>query len=677
MNKFVIYGYNEFAEKLLKKKKIIGIISDRENHTITKKKKFKLKDVIKKKYNIIITTKSPQDIAAYHYLRLYVKKERIFNKKFRLFKNPSVCLNTKKITSNIKVIKNKISDYEVISFDLFETILDRKVSRPSDIYHIVSTHLNEKNYISHRENIEKKLLHKTKFKYSYNDIIKEFLCLKNYNKVKIQGIIDKEKEIELKLLFVRSEILDLVKFAKNKGKKVILVSDTHHDKFYIKKILDKFKINFFDKIYLSSEIGMSKFDKDIYYFLNHKYKNDLIHIGDNYVSDYINAKKQNIPSILIPNLNYIILNSRFSKIFGFNQDLFCKIFIGLIKYRISISMCKEIKGNKKYLFNDHNDFGYIFFGLLNFLIIIFISEISYAKKINKILLFSREGYYVKKGMEKFKKYFNFPSFEYFYTSRKISILSSLKEFKDISNSFLRHRYEGNIIDLLRTRFEIKEKNINSRNNFFIDTRNDKIKLNKILKKYEVEILSSALKTRERYLVYIDQMLNNEKNIAMFDQGFFGTTQSMIEKIMNRKFYGIFLSYYKKDKKRFGLFDYQNSNFRDLQVFFESLYTSLKGSVKNINSKHSFVFNKKDQSQRVSASRDKVFDGIFSFITDFNHIYSIKHNSVKLKINKEIINLADTLFGLFKEHKLIISPKIKKIFFHENIFVKKKKYVLKI
>ena len=179
----------------------------------------------------------------------------------------------------------------MISFDLFETILDRKISRPSDIYHIVSKDLNYKNYINDRINIEKKLLHETKFKYSYRHIIEEFLLLKNYNKIKTQKIIDKEKEIEIKLLFLRSEIFDLVKFAKKKGKKVILVSDTHHDKFYIKKILNKFKINIFDKIYLSSEIGMSKFDTDIYSFLNHKFKNDLIHIGDNYVSDFVNAKK--------------------------------------------------------------------------------------------------------------------------------------------------------------------------------------------------------------------------------------------------------------------------------------------------------------------------------------------------------------------------------------------------
>ena len=168
------------------------------------------------------------------------------------------------------------------------------------------------------------------------------------------------------------------------------------------------------------------------------------------------------------------------------------------------------------------------------------------------------------------------------------------------------------------------------------------------------------------------MINDDKNIAMFDQGFFGTAQSMIEKIMNRKFYGIFLSYYKKDKKRFGLFDYQKSNFRDLQIFFESLYTSPQGSVKNINSKHSFVFDKKGQSQKAFNCINKVFEGIFSFISDFNYIYSIKKNSTKFKINKEITHFADTLFGLFKENKLVISPKIKKIFFHENIFVKKKK-----
>ena len=152
-------------------------------------------------------------------------------------------------------------------------------------------------------------------------------------------------------------------------------------------------------------------------------------------------KKRNIPSILVPNLNYIILHSNFSRIFSFNQDLFCKIFIGLIKYRICNIIYKKIKGNRKHLFNEYDDFGYVFFGLLNFLIIIFISEISQKKKINKILLFSREGYFVKKGMKKFKRYLNFPPFKYLYTSRKISIVSSLKNYKDIKNSFSRHRYE--------------------------------------------------------------------------------------------------------------------------------------------------------------------------------------------------------------------------------------------
>ena len=125
MSKFVIYGYNEFAEKLLNNKLVIGIILEEGNEIITKKKKFKLKDIIKKNYNIIISTRSPQDIAAYHYLRLYFKKERIFNKNFQLFKDIGTKLKSKKIISNLKEIKNKIPNYKVISFDLFETI-DRK-----------------------------------------------------------------------------------------------------------------------------------------------------------------------------------------------------------------------------------------------------------------------------------------------------------------------------------------------------------------------------------------------------------------------------------------------------------------------------------------------------------------------------------------------------------------------
>ena len=164
---------------------------------------------------------------------------------------------------------------------------------------------------------------------------------------------------------------------------------------------------------------------------------------------------------------------------------------------------------------------------------------------------------------------------------------------------------------------------------------------------------------------------------MFDQGFFGTTQSMIEKIMNRKFYGVFLSYYKYDKKRFGLFNYRKSNFRDFQIFFESLYTAPQGSVKNISSKNKFVFNKIEKNQKDFRNRNKLFEGVFNLISDFNYIYPLKSKHQKLKINKDIINLADTLFVIFREHKFFISPNIKKVFSHENTFVKEKKYILKI
>ena len=108
-----------------------------------------------------------------------------------------------------------------------------------------------------------------------------------------------------------------------------------------------------------------------------------------------------------------------------------------------------------------------------------------------------------------------------------------------------------------------------------------------------------------------------------------------------------------------------------------MYTSPEGSVKNINSKNNFIFNKKEKSQRDFNNRDKVFSGIFEFISDFNYIFPLKNNLVDIELNKDITDLADTLFGLFKDNSLLISPEIKQIFFHENTFVKKKKYVLKI
>jgi len=94
-------------------------------------------------------------------------------------------------------------------------------------------------------------------------------------------------------------------------------------------------------------------------------------------------------------LNRLILDSNLSPIFAFNSGYYAKILIGLIKFKISEIIFKS--KNNKYLFNNLRSYGYLFFGPFNLYFILFLIKKVRDKKISKLLLCSREGYFIKKN----------------------------------------------------------------------------------------------------------------------------------------------------------------------------------------------------------------------------------------------------------------------------------------
>ena len=102
-------------------------------------------------------------------MRKEYKNAKIFNinnKKFNSKKNNINIYSYKKITFNQK----KIRKFDVISFDLFETILDKSLSNPSDVYDLVYKNNGDKEYINKRYKIEKKLVQDRNFSFNVKDI---------------------------------------------------------------------------------------------------------------------------------------------------------------------------------------------------------------------------------------------------------------------------------------------------------------------------------------------------------------------------------------------------------------------------------------------------------------------------------------------------------------------------
>ena len=120
----------------------------------------------------------------------------------------------------------------------------------------------------------------------------------------------------------------------------------------------------------------SKFDGSIYPYVKEKNEGKILHIGDNLNSDYTNALNYNLTATTIPTIDSLLLNSKYSEIYTFNQSIYSKIIIGLIKKKFSELIYDSIKKGNRIQISSYNDFGFLFFGPLCLLFANFLIQIS-------------------------------------------------------------------------------------------------------------------------------------------------------------------------------------------------------------------------------------------------------------------------------------------------------------
>lgn len=204
---------------------------------------------------------------------------------------------------NIKKIKKLISleKYKYISFDIFDTLIKRKVDNPKAVFNYMENKVLRENSISIKKFYLKRILAEKISHRIYNEpnIYQIYSFFPTIKKVKSK-LIALEIETEKFLTMANPIIFDLYQFCLNNNKKIIITSDMYIPKEMMQKILNNSGYKGYSKLYISCDVKKSKRKGTIYPYiledLNIKNEN-LIHIGDNIISDIENAK--NIDSIYV------------------------------------------------------------------------------------------------------------------------------------------------------------------------------------------------------------------------------------------------------------------------------------------------------------------------------------------------------------------------------------------
>lgn len=516
----------------------------------------------------------------------------------------------------IDKIKEVISDAEIVSFDIFDTLLLRNVIEPIDIFKVVEIEyckkFNEKiDFFDKRVKAERMARESTKLEdITFDDIYKNIDAFFGINKSK--ELRKLEIDSEKKFIIPNKYIKEVFELAKQKEKQILLISDMYLPKDIIIELLNCNEYFGYSNIYISSEIKKTKAMGSIYAYIKENLNinsQKWVHIGDNYVSDYKNSLEMGINGVYYQALK--------------DREILYKI------HNLSESIIRAIQINTKYCKEDMSywsEFGmmYVFPMYLGLMLDI----INKLKGKENIYFLSRDGYMPYKIYNKLREYYNdIPKAKYIYASRRAYIYPTLLkdkrkavEFFTIYNkSFGQNLTLREILNNLEIEISLGEKVLQKHKLLDMDEVINEINLiqvqNILLELWdEIEIkLKEEKDLLQQY--FIQEGLNEFTSINIFDIGWAGSTHKAMKELLKKDIYGYyfgtndFIDKYIKNNSYGYAFNNGIPRKRykaiiDNVMMYEFLFTAPEGSLKKFKRIGAKVKPVLKETQD-SISRDKV------------------------------------------------------------------------
>lgn len=443
---------------------------------------------------------------------------------------------------NLFLSKYNIHSFDVISFDIFDTLLFRLCHKPEDVFKFVGSKLMDFPYSptmfqSLRIKAEQRARDKAKingrFEILFEDIYDEMPFIYEIR----EQVMQKEIECEKQLLMLNKFVYDFLKYCYSKGKQIILISDMYFSKKQIEEFLihTGVELNIIDHIFVSSEYNATKYSGDLYRIVIETIQNKkILHIGDNYQSDVINAKRNGIEAI-----HYSPINEDTYSIYKM-ESLFAEQTVDEIR------SLRKLMSNENVYSTELEQVAYSVgtqvFGPVYSMYMEWVVELAIKNDIKKIVPLMREGKLFSHLLRLLceKRNLNL-EIEPIYISRKSSYLAQYSEItqQEILELMQRNHIQLNtVFDLLM--IEIETTEFSQYGSYTIEQLK-KIPFNfetlfdsiyKWLTSHEIiKCINEKLKEQRKFLTDYIQQITNGNNFLTVDLGFNGTMQKIITNLL--------------------------------------------------------------------------------------------------------------------------------------------------
>lgn len=291
----------------------------------------------------------------------------------------------------VRCFVDLLSGYDVISFDIFDTLIFRPFSDPTELFYLLGDRLGlmdvrrirmEQEALARRDCFDRQGHYEITLAEIWQRMEREMGVSAG------KGMV-LEQALESELCYANPFMHEVFEILRAKGKKIICISDMYLSREFLTGLLERNGYSGLEKLYVSCEYRKNKGTGELFRMVRDEFPPEtrLIHVGDNERSDVKMAGKCGFAVLYYPNVN------RQSQAFR-SYDMSPVVggaYRGIVNARL-------YQGDR--ICSPEYEYGFIYGGLFVLGYCRFIHEYCRSHGVEKLLFLSRDGDILKEAYDR-------------------------------------------------------------------------------------------------------------------------------------------------------------------------------------------------------------------------------------------------------------------------------------
>jgi predicted HAD superfamily hydrolase len=444
-----------------------------------------------------------------------------------------------------------IAAHEIVSFDVFDTLIFRAVARPTDAFAVVKLHLLASDAAlrqpqavdafpelrveaERRARDAKERAGQTHREVTLDEIYRTFADLSGADTDLVALLRETELAVERDLVYANPAGRELFEAARALGKVIVLCSDMYLPASEIAGLLGRCGYEGYDALYVSCEHGSSKHLGTMFSYVARLHDvgtSSILHIGDNEHGDGTMARNAGCTAVHLaqaPAAQRVEIPWNDEQ--PFHRDCIAAIVEGIWRKR-NVERDDVIP-------DPWEELGFRVFGPLFTGFLLWLAVAVRERPTDKVLFLARDAYFLRKHFAAFVGVLpDEINTAYCYVSRGSLLVPSLADFP---LARLNHLFSG------RTRLSVAQhlRRIGLRAEPFIrvarsagfddldePVKNGDPRMRVLLGKLYQELLQLSAERRPFAQRYIAGIIGDAKNVTLVDVGWVGNIQTSLIRLL--------------------------------------------------------------------------------------------------------------------------------------------------